>query len=523
MYLTQGLHRAVAQTPELPATIFGDRVRSWAESAWRVARFAAGLRALGVGSGDRVGILAHNSDVYHEYLLAVPWADAVVVPANTRWSPAEIAFSLQDSGTAVLLVDDAFAAMVPRLRAEAPVLRTVLHAGSGAAPEGALDLEELIAGHDPVPDVRRGGDSLAGIYYTGGTTGQPKGVMLSHTNLLTSALGSAASGAFMVPGGRYLHAAPMFHLADGAAWAARTAIGGTHVIVPGFTPAGVAEAVERHRVTDVLLVPTMVQMLVDSPDAAGADLSSLRNLIYGASPISEAVLERAAKRMPTADFIQAYGMTELSPVATLLSPADHGVQRLRRSAGRAAPHSEVRIVDEQDRELPNGSVGEIVSRGAHVMLGYWNRPAETEAALRGGWMHTGDGGYLDDEGYLFVVDRIKDMIVSGGENVYSVEVENALAKHPSVAACAVIGVPDEEWGERVHAVVVLGGGRGGGGGGGSVPTGEELRAHVKEHIAGYKAPRSVEFTDALPLSGAGKVLKRELRARYWSGSTRGVS
>jgi acyl-CoA synthetase (AMP-forming)/AMP-acid ligase II len=516
VYLTLGLQRAVRQTPDLPATIFGDRVRTWAESADRVARFASALRALGVASGDRVGILSHNSDVYHEFLLAVPWADAVVVPANTRWSPAEIAFSLVDSDTAVLLVDEAFAPMVPRLRAEAPVLRTVLYAGPGPAPEGLLDLEELIAGHDPVPDVRRGGDSLAGIYYTGGTTGQPKGVMLSHANLLTSALGSVASGAFLVPGGRYLHVAPMFHLADGAGGAARTALGGTHVIVPGFTPAGVADTIERHRVTDVLLVPTMVQLLVDSPDAADADLSSLRNLLYGASPISEAVLERAAKRMPTVDFTQAYGMTELSPVATLLGPADHQVPRLRRSAGRSAPHSEVRIVDEADRELPNGSIGEIVSRGGHVMLGYWNRPEETAAALRGGWMHTGDGGYLDDEGYLFVVDRIKDMIVSGGENVYSVEVENALAKHPAVASCAVIGVPDEEWGERVHAVVVLAPGS-------AALTGEVLRAHVKEHIAGYKAPRTVEFVDALPLSGAGKVLKRELRARYWSEADRGVS
>ncbi|HEY2205915.1 MAG TPA: AMP-binding protein [Pseudonocardia sp.] len=463
-------------------------------------------------------ITPHRPGGPRRVLLAVPWADAVVVPVNTRWSPAEIAFSLADSGTAVLVVDDSFAPTVPRLRTEAPVLRTVVHAGRGAAPDGALDLEELIAGHGPVPDARRGGDALAAVYYTGGTTGRPKGVMLSHANLLTSALGSAASGSFMTPSGSYLHAAPMFHLADGAAWAARTALGDTHVMVAGFTPRGVAEAVERDRVTDVLLVPTMVQLLVDSPDAAEADLSSLRHVLYGASPISEAVLERAARRLPTAEFTQAYGMTELSPVATLLGPAEHGVQRLRRSAGRAAPHSEVRIVDEEDREVPTGTVGEVVCRGGHVMLGYWNRPEETATALRGGWMHTGDGGYLDEEGYLFVVDRIKDMIVSGGENVYSAEVENALAKHPAVAACAVVGVPDAEWGERVHAVVVLADAPGP-----DRPTAGALREHVKRHIAGYKAPRSVEFVDALPMSGAGKILKRELRARYWGGSERGVS
>jgi len=514
MYLTQGLHRALQQTPDLPATIFEDRTRTWRECADRVARFASALLGLGVQAGDRVGILAQNCDVYHEFLLAVPWADAVLVPVNTRWSAAEIAFSLRDCDTEVLLVDDTFAGLVDRLR-EQCTLRTVIHTGSGEAPSGSLDLEELIAGHDPVPDARRSGDSLAGIYYTGGTTGQPKGVMLSHTNMLTSALGSAATGTFLVPGGRLLHAAPMFHLADGAAWAARNAMGGTHVMVGAFTPAGVAGVIERHQVTDSLLVPTMIQMLVDSPDTADADLSSLRSLVYGASPISESVLQRAVKRMPDTRFTQAYGMTELSPCATILTPEDHEDSTLLRSAGRAAPHCEIRIVDENDQDVPVRTPGQVIARGGNVMIGYWNREEETREALRGGWMHTGDGGYLDERGYLFIVDRIKDMIVSGGENVYSVEVENALAKHPSVASCAVIGVPDPDWGERVHAVVVLAPGE--------EPTPEGLREFVKEHIAGYKAPRTVEFVDALPLSGAGKILKRELRERYWQGSERGIS
>ncbi|HTK63471.1 MAG TPA: long-chain fatty acid--CoA ligase [Pseudonocardia sp.] len=517
MYLTQGVHRALQQTPDLPATIFEDRVRSWRECADRVARFAAALVGLGVQPGDRVAILALNCDVYHEFLLAVPWADAVVVPANTRWSAAEIAFSLRDSDTEVLLVDDNFAGMVEHLR-ELCTLRTVIHTGSSEGPEDALDLEDLIAGHDPMDDVRRSGDSLAGIYYTGGTTGQPKGVMLSHANMLNSALGSAASGCWLVPGGRYLHAAPMFHLADGAAWAARNAMGGSHVMVSAFTPVGVAEVIQRHQVTDALLVPTMIQMLVDSPDTADADLSSLRSLVYGASPISEAVLQRAVKRLPDTRFTQAYGMTELSPCATILTPEDHNDPTLLRSAGRAAPHCEIRIVDEKDNDVPTGTPGEVIARGGNVMIGYWNREEETREALRGGWMHTGDGGYVDERGYLFIVDRIKDMIVSGGENVYSVEVENALAKHPAVASCAVIGVPDENWGERVHAVVVLTQQAAG-----DPPASEELREFVKQHIAGYKAPRTVEFIDALPLSGAGKILKRELRARHWGDSQRGVS
>ena len=514
MQLTQSLNRAVQQDPHGTATIFGDRVRTWAESADRVARLAAGLRELGLAAGDRVGILSLNSDHYHEVLLATWWAGGVVNPINVRWSAAEIAYSLEDSGTAVLVVDDTFLPLVPAVREAAPVVRTVIHSGDGATPEGALALESLLE-HGTVADARRGGDDLAGIFYTGGTTGFPKGVMLSHTNLVTSALGSCAFGDFVVPGGRLLHAAPMFHLADLAAWNARNLIGGSHVIVPMFTPDGVIEAIETHRATDALLVPTMIQLLVDAPDVKEADLTSLQKVLYGASPISEALLERVRRTLPWVSLTQAYGMTELSPMATMLPPAAHEDPVLRRSAGRAAAHAEVRIVDVDDNEVPRGTVGEIVVRGPHVMLGYWNKPEETAAAVIDGWMHTGDGGRMDDAGYVFVVDRIKDMIVSGGENVYSAEVENALCQHPAIAACAVIGVPDDEWGERVHAVVVLQPG--------ATLELDDLREHTKKLIAGYKAPRSIELVDALPLSGAGKVLKRELRAQHWRDADRAVN
>ena len=292
------------------------------------------------------------------------------------------------------------------------------------------------------------------MFYTGGTTGNPKGVMLSHDNLLVSAMGTMATAHLQSRGGSLLHAAPMFHLADVAMWITGMLAGCTHVIVPMFAPAAVAAAISEHNVTDLLLVPTMIQMLVDAPETADADLTSVQRIIYGASPISAALLDRARKRLESAAFTQAYGMTELAPVATLLSPADHQDRGLARAAGRAAVHAEVRIVGPDDEELPRGEVGEVVVRGDNVMLGYWNMPEETAAALRGGWMHTGDAGYLDDRGYLFIVDRLKDMIITGGENVYSAEVENALAKHPAVAACAVIGIPDARWGERVHAVVV---------------------------------------------------------------------
>ena len=291
-------------------------------------------------------------------------------------------------------------------------------------------------------------------------------------------------------------------------------VGATNVIIPAFTPTGVLDAIAGHEVTDTLLVPTMIQLVTDHPDVLNYDLSSLKHVVYGASPISEALLDRASKVFASAGFTQAYGMTELSPVATLLLPADHEDPKLRRSAGRAAPHAEVRVVDAEDEEVPRGVVGEIVVRGDHVTPGYWRREEETSVALRGGWMHTGDGGYMDERGYVFVVDRIKDMIVSGGENVYSAEVENALAKHPAVGSCAVIGVPDERWGERVHAVVVLLPGQS--------ATAAELSEFCREHIAGYKIPRSVEFVDALPISGAGKILKRTLRERYWADGERQV-
>jgi acyl-CoA synthetase (AMP-forming)/AMP-acid ligase II len=518
VYLTQGLHRAVQQNPDGIATIFGDRVRTIAEQADRVGRFAGALRGLGVEQGDRVAYLGLNSDRFIEYYLAVPWADAAVNPVNIRWSPAEIAYSLADSQTRVLLVDDTFTPLLPAIQERHAGLEILIHVGDADPPAGMLGYEELVAAGPAVEDGRRGGDALAGLFYTGGTTGFPKGVMLSHANLITSALGSLAAGAFGSCE-RFLHAAPMFHLADLAAIISVTIIGGTHVIVPAFDPVTVLQAIERHRVTDTVLIPIMIQLMIDHPQRAEHDLSSLQGLIYGGSPITLAVLDRARKALPGAAFAQAYGQTELSPVATLLLPADHEGSGLLpgrlRSGGRAAPHAEIRIVDPEDGELPRGEVGEIVVRGGHVMLGYWRRPEETATALRRGWIHTGDAGRMDAAGYLYVVDRIKDMIVTGGENVYSTEVENAVAQHPAVANCAVVGVPDEQWGERVHAVVVRKAG--------AQVSAEEIRAHTKALIAAYKAPRTVEFVEALPVTPAGKVLKRELRAKYWAGTERRVN
>lgn len=514
MYLTQGLHRAVQEQPDEVMTVCGTRQHTVREVASRVARLAGALRTLGVESEDRVAILALNSDRYHEYLFAVPWADAVINPINIRWSTEEIAYCLRDSASRILLIDDAFIPMLPSLYEAVPTLSEVIHIGDGPTPNGMNAYEDLIAGAEPIPDVRRGGCALAGLFYTGGTTGRSKGVMLSHANLHVSWLGSAATGYGCQRGSRTLHAAPMFHLGDLAAWGATVLVGGSHVFLSTFSPVGTLSAIATHQVTDVMLVPAMIQMLIDHPEIGKHDLSSLRRVLYGAAPIPQALLERAMKAVPSASFIQAYGMTELSAVASLLSPADHDNGRLQ-SAGRAAPHSEVRVVDPQGTPLSPGTVGEIVVRGGHVMLGYWNKPDETGAAVRDGWMHTGDAGYLDEQGYLYVVDRLKDMIITGGENVYSAEVENAVACHPAVAQCAVIGVPDPDWGERVHAVIVLHPQ--------TTLTLDELRAHTKTHIAGYKAPRSIEIVETLPLSGAGKVIKFKLREHYWSNTGRHIN
>jgi acyl-CoA synthetase (AMP-forming)/AMP-acid ligase II len=355
-----------------------------------------------------------------------------------------------------------------------------------------------------------------------GTTGFPKGVMLSHANLCSSAL-SLWSDELVSEGskaGTYLHVAPMFHLADMGIAQVQWMAGQTHTILSAFEPRSVLDTLARDRVTVVLLVPTMIQMLVDHPAISEPrDLSALRTIIYGSSPISEALIERVMAILPGVAFVQAYGMTELSPIATINTGYYHSAEGRKLgklpSAGRAARCMEVRIVDAEEREVPRGTVGEVVVRGPNVMLGYWNHPELTAQAVRDGWMHTGDGAWMDEDGFVFIADRLKDMIVSGGENVYSGEVENALARHPAVAACAVIGIPDERWGETVHAVVVTRKG--------AQVSVDALIAHCRTLIAGYKCPRSLVFVEQLPLSGAGKVLKTHLREPFWRGRTRRVA
>lgn len=508
MHLTQPLHKALLERPEATALICENRRCSFATFAGRVSRLAAVLRDLGVHAGERVAILGHNSDHYVESLYATWWAGGVINPLNARWNVHEIAFSLDDSQTRILLVDPAFLPVVEQLRGLSRALAVVLCLGEGRGDTMAADddVESLIAAAVPIEDARRGGEDLAAIMYTGGTTGRSKGVMLSHGNLYLGQL-SACLAAPRPDDAVGLNPAPLFHIGGLGLTLQLMLRLCPQILVPGFDEAQMLSLIEGERASETFLVPTMLKRLIEHPRFAEHDLSSLALVLYGAAPIDEPLLATALERLPHTRFAQLYGMTELSPVVAALPPWCHAAGqpwgRLR-SVGRPVPIAEVRIVGASGALLPPGNVGEIVARGPMVMSGYWNLPEQSAEALRGGWLHTGDVGYLDEDGFLYVVDRLKDMIVSGGENVYSAEVENAIAQMPQVEMCAVIGVPDETWGECVHAVIVLRDG--------ALLDAEQVITHCRGLIARYKCPRGVSFVDRLPLSPAGKILKQPLRA-----------
>ncbi|MCR1784922.1 AMP-binding protein [Nocardioides carbamazepini] len=503
MYLTQSLHRRAQGMPDAPFTVSGDRVVSNRDAVDRISRIAGGLKEHGVAGDANVAVLDLNTDFFFLTSAAIAWTDAVIVPVNYRWSVKEIAYSLIDSAVEVMFVGDHHLPLVDDIMTAVPALNKVIHAGVAETPDGLIPLADLLASA-PVEDAHRDGTQTLGIFYTGGTTGLPKGVVLSHRSVLTSATAAIAQ-AGCPRGGTALIAAPAFHMAGFCSWVLSLIQDQGAVPQAEFVPREVLASVEKYGVTQTTWVPTMIQMLVDHPEVGDFDLSSMEMIVYGASPISTALLDRAKAVFPNCRFTQNYGMTELSPTATVLRDEDHAHPEHRKSAGRPLLAVLLKIVDADDNEVPRGIVGEIVVKGDTVMTEYLNKPEETARALAGGWMHTGDSGFLDEDGYVHVVDRIKDMIISGGENVYSIEVEKVVAKYPGVVQCAVIGLPDDKWGERVHAVVQLADG--------ASVTLEELREFCKAEIAGYKAPGSVEVVDAWPLSAAGKILKRELRAQ----------
>jgi len=526
MNIVEGLRRAATCYPSKTAVIDGEVRYNWREFDQRTKKLAAGLSNLGIKAGDSFALLALNSFRYLELHYGATRLGAKIVPLNIRFSPQELIYTLNDSESVALFVDDMFAPLVEKARSSLPGIQHYLHAGAGATPTGLTSYEAIIensAGWETFQDADLQDEDLVGIFYTGGTTGNPKGVMLTNRNIVSNAMHVTINSRY-VPEDVYLHVAPMFHLADGASTFAITMLGGTHAFLPMFDPIKTLTCIQNNKVTCMLLVPTMINALIQVPNIKDYDLSSWRSILYGASPIPVAVLKKAMQILPC-QFAQGYGMTEAAPLLTGLSSdahragfeAEEGTLAYRRlmSAGQPVPGVVVRVVNDEMQDIKPGQVGEVIARGPNIMQGYWKLGKESAYGLRDGWLHTGDLATIDEDFYVYIVDRAKDMIVSGGENIYSVEVENALYKHPATLEAAVVGIPDDKWGEKVHAVVVFKPGQS--------ASEEELVETCREYIGGYKLPRSFEFVEALPKSGAGKILKRNLREKYWEGHNRRVN
>jgi acyl-CoA synthetase (AMP-forming)/AMP-acid ligase II len=511
------LTRAARQRPESPAVRWGSTSLTYRQLADRSLRLAAALAQRGLKRGDRLGILQPNRPELLETLFAGFLGGFVVVPVNARLHPREVAWILGHAGASALVHGEEFNEELASAGLDDRLTRVSIRPAFGE-----LDYEALIGSAEPLPgpaEVEAG--DLSWLFYTSGTTGRPKGVMWSHRTVRIGAMSFLADVIDLRPEDVVLHAAPLTH-GSGSVAVAAIARGASNVILdaPSFDPSALADAIEREGVTVVaFLAPTQIVRMLRELDPDRLRGSSLRAICYGGGPTYTEDLEEAVRRFGPI-WVQVFGQGESPMTITVLPAEDHrrfaatGDPRLA-SAGVPRTDVEVRVSDEQDRELPAGEVGEIQVRGDIVMLGYWNDPPATEEAVRGGWLHTGDLGAFDESGYLSVLDRKKDMIVTGGQNVYPREVEDVLLTHPAVAGAAVFGVPDDYWGEAVHAVVVAALG--------AAPTERDLVAHCRSHLAGFKAPKRVEFVDALPTNAAGKVLKREMRDPHWVGYERMVS
>jgi long-chain acyl-CoA synthetase len=496
------IREQAAERPDVVAIAHGERDLTYAELHDRSSRLAQALLAAGAGVQTRVAYLGRTAPEVVELLFATSKIGAVTVPLNWRLAAPELATILADAGAPILLADTRYAAVATELAEAVPQDLRVVVVGDG--------YEEWLAAY-PADDPGHSGESGDTVLqmYTSGTTGVPKGVLTTHRNLAAAADSSPlwAFDSETVS----LTPLPMFHI-GGIGWTFLGLWNGaTTILVSEFDPAAVIDLLETRRATNAVLVPTMLQMMAAVPGAAERDFSALRSIAYGASPITTPVL-KAALRTLRCPLFGVYGLTETTGGVIQLDPDDHDPEgpreHLLRSAGRPQPWVEMRVVDPvSGAECAAGAVGEVWLRAPNVMAGYFNRPDETAAALTpDGWLRTGDGGFVDADGYLFLTDRIKDMVVSGGENVYPIEVEEALSQHPGVSEAAVIGLPDERWGETVTAIVVPVAG--------SEPTAEELIAFARGRLAGYKLPRIVEFASELPRTPSGKVLKRDLRRRY---------
>jgi acyl-CoA synthetase (AMP-forming)/AMP-acid ligase II len=518
MLLTDVLRRNRALRPEVPAMIFEGRTITYGEFDERTNKTANMLASCGIAKEDRVAILSKNCPEYVEFYFANGRLGSVSVPLNFRLAPAELEYIINDSEATGLLVSDEYVDTIAGIRDRLPKVRHFFC--TGAAKEGWIDYDgEVAAASSAPPQSEVHEDDLLYQMYTSGTTGRPKGAMISHRNAITNVLQVSLENP-LGEGDRGLIVAPLYHAAAGIVALSLISHGATAVIMRDFVPDQVLDIFGQERITHALLVPAMILFLLGMPDVEKADFSALRMVMYGASPIPAEVL-RKAMAVFQCGFFQAFGQTEAVAVLTILSAADHELAKdpaneaLLTSCGREAFGTEVRVVDENDEEVATGELGEIIARGDQVMRGYWNLPEASASTLKNGWLHTGDIGAKDERGYIFIMDRIKDMIVSGGENVYPREIEEVLFTHPEIADATVIGVPSDKWGEDVKAVVVRKPD--------SDVSEEAIIAYCGERLAGYKRPRSVDFVDALPKNPSGKVLKRELREPYWGDKARKVN
>lgn len=462
----------------------------------RVGNVAAALREHGLQAGDRLAVLLPNEPEYIELVYACAWLGVIVVPLNTRLSADEIDHVLSDAGPRGL---------IRRSSLPSPTVRV--------AWEVLLDEERLNVGNAAHPDAIYDPEAILALIYTSGTTGRPKGVAQTHANILAN-IHHLNYWMPYAEGGVYLHAAPMFHILDFPFMFAAPACGACQTTIPKFSPQDFCQSVERERVSRTLLVPTMINMLVQFANLKDHDLSSLKELGYGGSPVAPELIQRMRDVLPNVKLVQGYGLTETG-FLTGLRDEEHTEHRLM-SCGRACPGVDLQVVDESGKAVEVGQQGELTARGANVMRGYWSNQAETARAFRNGLFRTGDIGYQDADGYFFILDRAKDMIVTGGEKVFSAEVEAVIAELPAVREVAVFGSPDSQWGERVTACVVLQPGK--------ALSADELTAHCRGSLAGFKCPRRIEFSQTeLPKDGAGKVLKRVLRERVWANQPRDVA
>ncbi|HVV65211.1 MAG TPA: long-chain-fatty-acid--CoA ligase [Rhizomicrobium sp.] len=502
--------------PDSIALDFRDRLTTYAELDLRANQVAQGLLALGAAPGARIGYLGKNCDRYFEGLLGAFKARAVIVGVNWRLAPPEIAYVLNDAGCEALFVGRDFAEEAAKVLAECPRLKKVIAVDGGhdvwPSYESWRDRQSVT---DPMLPAPPNDDVIQ--LYTSGTTGHPKGAVITNANYLSifRCLGAAPLGQYE-PDEAVLVAMPIFHVAGVNIGLLALAQGARAVVLGETDPAEILRLIAAKSIAHAFLVPALILFMLQHPNARTTDFSSLKNISYGASPISDEVLLRARETFGCG-FLQVYGLTETTGGGTLLMPEDHAPDRGKlRSCGRPAPGHEIRVVGGEGRPLPPGEVGEIQIRAGNVMKGYWNNPdATAKAVCAERWFSTGDAGFFDAEGYLYIHDRVKDMIVSGGENVYPAEVENALMGHPAVADVAVIGVPDERWGEAVKAIVVKKPGL--------EPTPADIIAYARARIAGYKLPKSVDFIEALPRNPSGKVLRKDLRRPYWEGRDRQVN